>query len=296
MLALWFSAWFSLAAQPEETPAIPYDSATNSLLWRIQPPQADLPASFLYGTIHIIPRDSFFLPSGLETAMETAEHLVMELPLDMDMGSLMQSARSMLMPPGQRLQDLLSAEDYAYLQAYMRDSVATPIPFYQMLKPIFTLQQLSTGVCDPGGAWESYELFFSKRFGEMGKPVSGLETIAEQLAVLDSIPLADQAQSLMETVRAPRAGCEALQALIRHYRSQDLSALMRLTESDESFGSQREVLLDSRNRRWIARIEAILAEGKPVLIAVGAGHLAGPEGVIHLLRQAGYTVVPYPAG
>jgi len=297
LLCLWLGSWLPLDAQspeplPEVAPAVAEEPAARSLLWKIETPGQDWPASYLYGTIHIIPKDSFFLPPGLESAMAEAEQLVMELPLEADMGAMLQSAKSMLLPAGTKLKDLLTEEDYAYLQQFMRDSVQTPVPFYQMIKPIFTLQQLSSNLCHEGEAFESYELYFAKRFEEMEKPVSGLETMAEQLAILDSIPLADQAQSLMETVRAPREGCEELSRLIHLYRQQDLEGLMALTTEDPSLGDQRETLLDSRNRRWIARIDTILAGGASTLIAVGAGHLAGPEGVIQLLQDAGYTLSP----
>ena len=49
------------------------------------------------------------------------------------------------------------------------------------------------------------------------------------------------------------------------------------------------VLLTDRNREWIPSMEE-MAQEKPTFFAVGAGHLGGPEGIIILLRKAGYKV------
>lgn len=58
-----------------------------------------------------------------------------------------------------------------------------------------------------------------------------------------------------------------------------------------SMTEYKDVLLDNRNRAWIAKINAFAAE-KPTLFAFGAGHLGGEKGLIELLRKEGYTVKP----
>ena len=51
----------------------------------------------------------------------------------------------------------------------------------------------------------------------------------------------------------------------------------------------QEDLLYKRNADWIPKLEKIFEQDK-VFVAVGAGHLQGPRGVIELLKQRGYTV------
>jgi uncharacterized protein YbaP (TraB family) len=50
-------------------------------------------------------------------------------------------------------------------------------------------------------------------------------------------------------------------------------------------------MLVNRNHNWIPVMSAAMKEG-PQLFAVGAGHLPGKDGIITLLRKAGYKVVP----
>ena len=52
----------------------------------------------------------------------------------------------------------------------------------------------------------------------------------------------------------------------------------------------KKALLTDRNQRWALQIQTMLREKRVFFITVGAGHLAGPDGVPALLRAAGYKV------
>jgi uncharacterized protein YbaP (TraB family) len=71
----------------------------------------------------------------------------------------------------------------------------------------------------------------------------------------------------------------------------DQPALARLVSEDmDAFPAARKALFDDRNARWVPEIEAMLKEKHSFFITVGAGHLAGPQGVPALLRKAGHAV------
>ena len=55
--------------------------------------------------------------------------------------------------------------------------------------------------------------------------------------------------------------------------------------------SIKENLLVKRNKNWIPKIEQLIQQ-KTCFIAVGAGHLAGENGILELLRKQGFTVEP----
>ena len=58
-------------------------------------------------------------------------------------------------------------------------------------------------------------------------------------------------------------------------------------ESEEAM----EALIYSRNRSWAEKLVKIMPE-RTCLVCVGAGHLPGPQGLLQLLRDKGYTVEP----
>lgn len=63
--------------------------------------------------------------------------------------------------------------------------------------------------------------------------------------------------------------------------------------ANAEFARIEEVLMNARNRAWIPVIERAATEG-PVFIAFGALHLAGEQGVLNLLTQAGFTLERLP--
>ena len=76
------------------------------------------------------------------------------------------------------------------------------------------------------------------------------------------------------------------------YREQDLEKLSALIASaDNDMSGFEDLLLYNRNRNWVAKLKTLLPE-KALVVAVGAGHLPGEQGVIELLRKEGYKLTP----
>jgi uncharacterized protein YbaP (TraB family) len=183
----------------------------NSLLWEISG-KGVKKTSYLYGTIHLIPQDSFFLPPQMESMLEKADQLVLEIPLDFDLGSMMGSMMKMMLPGGTSLSDLMDSTEYELVQTYVNDSLGMPFVLMQRLKPIFLAQQVGSSGCGWGEptAQTSYEMYLAEQFKQAEKPMVGLETIDDQMSYLDQIPLEEQARSLVEAVKHPDAGCDEL--------------------------------------------------------------------------------------
>ena len=118
------------------------------------------------------------------------------------------------------------------------------------------------------------------------------ETIEYQLSVFDSIPYKSQAEMLVETIKMGSEGSSSFQELVDMYKTQDIEAMYMTMQDDQMGGGDFEdVLLTNRNRNWIPIIDQMVRE-KPSFIAVGAGHLGGPHGVVRLLQEAGFTMTP----
>lgn len=275
----------------------------NSLFWEISGNGLKKP-SYLFGTIHLIPKDSFFIPFIMKERMPEADRLLLEI--EMDMGSMLTAALGAFQPNEKSLKEVLSPEDYAYLKSFVEDSLPSTggglfglggisMDGINRQKPIFTMQQISSMYCGDMSmdTDESvmYEMYLSEEFKNTERPVGGLETAADQLNAFDAIPLEEQAQQLMEAIRKPDEMCGGFGELVSIYRTQNLQKLMEATSSDPTMANHLDVLLFNRNKNWIPVIEKYL-ETEVVLIAVGAGHLAGRYGVVNLLREAGYRVKP----
>jgi len=189
------------------------------------------------------------------------------------------------------LKDLLDEAEYKIVQDHF-EKLGLPLFFLERIKPMF-LTVFASGDINPGdlqsGAVMSYEMEFAEIAENSNKPVGGLETIEYQISIFDSIPYEDQADMLIETIKAGDTGDDQFEALVQLYKDQDIAGLYSEMKADDSIDEYEDVLLVQRNKNWIPVMAENMVE-KRTFFAVGAGHLGGPMGVINLLRETGYTV------
>lgn len=263
------------------------DTEYNTLLWEIKG-NGLKQTSYLYGTIHVIPKDSFFIDAAVSKRLKKSDRLVMEMKLNM--GAMISAMRSMMLPKDQTLDQFLSPAEMKAVRSFMLDSISQPLPAFERIKPLMVSEHFSTQYC-MGGEQESYEMYFSRQFKKMKKPISGLETAKEQMKYLDGVSMEDQIEGLLQIVNSPEEVCEQYDQMLALYRQQRLGDLLTMTAGEETLEESLEGLLNERNQNWIPQLEKMMKK-ESVFIAVGAAHLPGEKGVIELLIDAGYKVKP----
>ena len=128
---------------------------------------------------------------------------------------------------------------------------------------------------------------------EQNEEVYGLEKVEDQMKVFDAIPYQEQANELLHTAKN---GLEKdkleFQKMMNVYKKKDIEELLRMMDASDNkiTADNKDILLNNRNKNWIPIIIKTAKE-MPTFFGVGAAHLAGDEGVIKLLRKAGYKVV-----
>jgi len=137
----------------------------------------------------------------------------------------------------------------------------------------------------------SYEENIMAKAQKDHKEIVGLEEPAEQIALLDNIPIDSVVKDLMDELNGKQDDNGDYEKMVRAYKSQDLPALYVLLKKSDGLGTDIGAFLDERNKKWIDRMVDKM-EQKSVFFAVGAGHLWGNNGIITLLRKAGYTAEP----
>ena len=245
----------------------------------------------------MITKDDYFLPEGFEEAFNKSDNVVFEIDLDdmSDMGSLMGLLSGLMMSDGMTLKKLLTPEEYKEVAEYF-EAMGLPMMMLGKVKPMF-LSMLAEVNMDPSAMDSeeiiSYEMELYDKANEDDKDVGGLETMAYQLSLFDSIPYKEQALMLLDAVRGNNAESDMFEETVALYKMQDIEAMVSMvTESDEGSDSNFEdVLLNNRNKNWIPVMSKKMTTGS-TFFAVGAGHLGGPQGVIRLLRKEGYEVTP----
>jgi len=258
----------------------------NALLWSISGNGLASP-SYLYGTIHMICKEDFRFSSTLKDKFEEAKYVYLEI--DMDDPSMMMKTAMLSIMKDHSLKDLMNEKDYNELSAYVKDSLGMPMMIFNKLKPMTLMSLLYTKVLSCPS--ESYEQRFMEMARDRKKEIRGLEKIEDQMAVFDKIPDSVEAQMILEMIRKmPEQRTEFAQ-MVESYKKEDLNKLGEEISSSPEWKGFEDIMLVNRNHNWIPVMSAAMKEG-PQLFAVGAGHLPGKDGIINLLRKAGYKVEP----
>ncbi len=270
----------------------------NTLLWKIDGKGLKAP-SYLFGTIHLICQEDVVISRATRRAFAATRQLAMEI----DMGNAGETNmldmldKGAMMRGDTTLEMLLDTADMGLITSFFQDSLGMPfMPPMNRIKPMFLSTMLLQGEQDCEQT--SYEEEFVALARRQKKPTLGIETAEQQLALFDYLSYKEQAAMLVSDLKSsmtPMAASSSapdmtLQSVTELYKQGKITELLETLRSEEA-GAFEDVLLNNRNRAWIPIIEAMIQK-KATFIAVGAGHLAGEQGIVHLLRKQGYRLTP----
>ncbi|MRG43644.1 TraB/GumN family protein [Chitinophaga sp. SYP-B3965] len=263
--------------------------AQHSLLYKISGKGLKQP-SYLYGTIHMICPDDFFLSAHLKEAFSASKTIYLEMDMDDPemMGKLMQSMQEK--KDGYSLQNVFKPKDYEKLSRYFKDSIGMDVSMFKTMKPMILLSavMMKSLNCDKPA---SYEGTFIEMAKEQQKPIEGLESMEKQVAVFDAIPDSTESIMIMDYINNLPKQKALFSKMVGAYKRQDITEIHEYLKESPELAGFEDIMVYDRNRNWIPVIEKA-ATKETTLIACGAMHLGGDEGVVSLLRKKGYTVEP----
>lgn len=288
ILNLFLSGVFILLFGSFQFPFQDPKPVNSSLLWEISG-NGLLTSSYLYGTIHLICENDLKIADPVQKALLMSEQLVLELDMT-DPDFLKEYQKAMIMQEGSNLRKLLSPDDYLVITKFFKDSLDINLQEVGVIKPFYITNMMYSKIlgCQP----KPYELELINMAVRDSKPVKGLETIQQQLDVLNQVPYKKQAEMLVESIKNFQNTKLMYQELLNFYKQQDIGGAYQLVKNTKNgLEDFEEKLLIERNKNWMPVIETMARE-KGTFFAVGAGHLAGESGLINLLRQKGFEIRP----
>lgn len=272
-----------------QTPDLKTNKDTNTLLWQVSG-KGLKHNTYLFGTFHLMCKIDIHLGKNLKKAIKGSKTVYMELDLD-DPGMLFNSLALMSMKDGKKLKDLYNEADYKKLQTYFNDSVGMPLDLLQTMKPMLISALIYPKMlpCKNTGSVEDEIMKLAK---ENKLEIKGLETMAYQASIFDSIPYKDQANDLLRSIDSIEKYKAYFMNMVDIYKRQQVKGLEAII-NDTAFNLEghSDVLLGNRNLNWVRQLKDIMNK-QSVFVAVGAGHLIGPKGLIALLKKEGYKVTP----
>jgi uncharacterized protein YbaP (TraB family) len=278
-----------VAVAASGTPAAARSNAPA--LWEVKDKDTTV---YLFGTIHLLPRDQAWRTPKFEKAVQGSQSLVLETLIDSAnpqqiAGIMAALGFSSGLPP---IADRVAPDKRPQLEAAIAKTQVPRAMFDRMetWAASFTLLGAQFQMLGVEGE-QGVEAVLRKSFAASGKPVDQLETNQEQLSFFDRLPESAQRQLLEGAIEKPEAMKEQFSGMLKAWLSGDVKLIGQSFNRDLSGSPElKAALLTRRNYNWSQWIERRMARPGTVMIAVGAGHLAGDGSVQHYLESRGYKV------
>jgi len=256
---------------------------SQSLLWKISRGDLEV-ASYLYGTIHIKDKRVLEYNDSVLLAFEKCDAFAIEVDLSSENLTLL--SQKMILTDDLTLKDLFAEEEYQLVKTVVEDIIGVDIMLFNKLKPIAILS-LVMNFQSANDADVSVDEYFYRKAVAENKEIIGIETIEEQLEILETIPN----DYIIDYFKNIDHAKEDMELIIKLYKSAELEKMLEMMQKDKSMVMIQKNLLTDRNRKMSERIQAMIGE-RSAFIAIGAGHLPGKEGIINILTKAGYKIEP----
>ena len=267
-----------------------YLRTSETALWVVSNGVNEL---YLGGTIHVLRESDFPLHSAFLQAYELAETVVFEY--DPAVGITGSDLEGFNLPPGESLLDYMSVGIELFFDDYLQQFGRT-LNDYSRKKPRFFNTDLYYLGARSYGYYSGVDSYFMELAKTDGKRTGGLETVGEQITAL--VESSDDTNVDWDRTFIQRLGYiesglidQDLSKLIGEWREGKMEWMSVGNESYQMFfPRQYESILANRNRNWIPVIESYLDTPETEFILAGFSHFAGPDNVLELLEELGYSV------
>ncbi|KUO49594.1 MAG: hypothetical protein APF78_05075 [Sphingomonadales bacterium BRH_c3] len=289
---IWRAAFAALAAlvlagcQQDNAP-IDDGSQASPLLYRVSVGSGE-PQAWLFGTIHSLPSRTQWRTPELETAIADAGMLMVEIAALENEPGIRAIYSRLATTPGQPDVGLkVPASHRPRLFSMIHESGFTPgeMSGTETWAVALLLAQLG----DTGESANGADRAIIREF--LGREIAEFEGAEKQLGIFDSLPESEQRDLLTGVIDDFDRHRKDPGELRRAWLAGDEAALVKATESGILADPElRAALLTDRNRDWIGQLLPEIERGRKPMVAVGAAHLVGPDGLAAMLRQRGYKV------
>ena len=278
------------------------DKFTGSLLWKVSGNGLADP-SYILGTHHLAHVSFVDNIPGLKDAIAKTQQTTGEILMSDEAAMQQKVQAAAMMPAGESYSKLLSTEDVQALDEGLKSLIGAGLDQFGQFNPgmismIYTITLYTKHYPEFNPmAHEAIDSYVQRIARENGKSTLGLESVDDQIyALFEAEPLKNQAEALVCSIKNMHSAKEQLDKLNAYYKNGNLIGMYDLAfnnpdEPCKVSQTMQDAINKDRNNKWVEKLPAIMKE-KSNLIAVGALHLAGEEGILNQLAAKGYTVEP----
>lgn len=285
--ALALIASCAAASDQNETAA----PAPRPALWKLADADTEI---YLFGTIHVLPDDFAWRTPTFDRAVARSQELVVEVA-DLDderktANTFMRLAVTPGLPP---LSTRIPPDRREGLEQ-LRERAGVPGQVLDRFESWAAAITLASGVLktldvSPGNGVDKQ---LKQQFVALRRPVSGLESTEEQLRLFDGLSEGAQRAFLVSMVDETADAEIEYDRMVNAWSRGDERGIALSFDDEMALTPElTDALIKRRNAAWTAWLVERLRRPGTVMVAVGAGHLAGPDSVQAMLAEQGLAVV-----
>lgn len=243
---------------------------------------------YLFGTVHLLKPGLNWLTGPVADALTRSDTLVTEIVKTPEgdlalQGAVMELA---LLPEGHSLRSLMLPERrHAFEALLVREGIAADsFDAYEPWYPALVLSMLPLikhGMVPEAGVEAKLAQIHGSR------PKEALENAREQIQLFDTLSQGAQLAYLDSVVANYDTIGSQMEDLVSAWGKGDAEAIGAAMTANFDSPEVIDALIRKRNKAWADWIARRMARPGTLFLAVGAGHLAGPDSVQHYLSLAG---------
>jgi uncharacterized protein YbaP (TraB family) len=264
-------------------------------MWVVKDPDTTI---YLFGTVHALDGKADWFNDEVRTAFDSSSELVLEIITPENPSSIAPLMQKYAVDTSGRTLTSKLPPKHQKLLAERLQALGLPGNAFDRFRPFFAamtvtvLDLTAMGISAATGA----EQALTKAAKEKKLTIGEIESVELQFAMLNALDEPEQLRLLGKALEDTTKSKDTINKLIAAWGKGDSSAVAEvMNEGSKDSPALHKLLLVDRNKRWAEWIDQRLDKPGTVFLAVGAGHLAGPDSVQRYLKDRGIDAARVPA-
>ena len=262
-------------------------------IWRVKGAHGTV---YLFGSVHVMKPNVVWESAKVKAALESSDVLYLEIANIDDTASVQPMVLQFGIDTDHPLSTKVSKDDLELLDAAAKGLGLTEQMFEPMQPWLASMTLSIVPMVKAGFAPTSgIDLKLLAESKETKKPVKGFETMAEQMHMLADVSQAEQVKMLHKELAELDKSTAQTNEVVVAWEHGDVEKIGRIDNEElaTKYPAEYKRIVVDRNVRWAATLDGLLKDPQTgtVFVAVGAGHLAGPDSVLKMLEKDGWKAV-----
>lgn len=256
-------------------------------LWKIQDADSTI---YLFGTIHVLKPDTKWRSPKIDKALKASGDLTLEIVGADDPAVMQPLVLKYGLDPNNPLSGKIDAAAFEKASTLAKDG-GVPPQLLNAMRPWLAAVQLSLIPVIKAGydPKSGVEPILAAEIKAAGKPEGAFETPEQQIRFFADLPAKTEADFLKSTLDEADEGVGKIDKMVAAWAAGDTSELETefVTEMKGQYPELYDLLITKRNQNWAQQLKTKLAGKGVSFVAVGSGHLVGPDSVQAQLAKLG---------